>query len=71
VASFSQLYLSIANGQPPEESEIGPQAMYSAVLPYLGPELAAEELEIPPPVLAGEGGGRPQPTLNAPACLRL
>ena len=31
------------------ESEIVPQAMYTAVLPYLGVQVAMEELSIPPP----------------------
>jgi AcrR family transcriptional regulator len=54
---FNQLYLAVGHGQKPEESEVVPQAMYAAVLPYLGPEAAAEELEISPPISARTGEG--------------
>jgi AcrR family transcriptional regulator len=33
-----------------------PQMMYAVVLPYVGPEAAAQELEIPPPTVAVSGG---------------
>jgi AcrR family transcriptional regulator len=47
---FNQLYLAVAGGGPaPVESEVVPQAMYSAVLPYLGVQAAMEELSIAPP----------------------
>ena len=47
---FNQLYLAVARGAgPTDESEIVPQAMYTAVLPYLGVQVAMEELSIPPP----------------------
>jgi AcrR family transcriptional regulator len=47
---FNQLYLAVARGDgPTDESEIVPQAMYTAVLPYLGVQVAIEELSIPPP----------------------
>ncbi|MGA8744898.1 MAG: TetR/AcrR family transcriptional regulator [Solirubrobacterales bacterium] len=46
---FNQLYLQLSRGPlPPEEDHI-PQMMYVAVLPYLGPEAALEELNIRPP----------------------
>jgi AcrR family transcriptional regulator len=51
---FNELYATAGEGhQMPPESEIVPQMMYMAVLPYLGPEAAAEELEIPPPPRSG------------------
>jgi AcrR family transcriptional regulator len=47
---FNQLYLAVARGAgPTDESEIVPQAMYTAVLPYLGVQAAMEELSISPP----------------------
>lgn len=53
---FSQLYAAIGRGPPfPTEEEIVPQLMYTAVLPYLGPEAALEELHTPPPGPAGSG----------------
>ena len=36
-------------------NELLPELMYMAVLPYLGPEVAAEELKMPPPLSAGSG----------------
>ena len=44
-----QIYTAVGEGRLGPESELVPQLMYAAVLPYLGPESAAEELEIPPP----------------------
>src|SRR5215213_2557490 len=52
---FNQLYLAFAHGDSPHESEVVPEAMYTAVLPYVGPEAAAEELRIPAPTLKREG----------------
>lgn len=47
---FNQIYLVVSKGEPlPPEAEIVPQLMYSVVLPYLGPEAALEELNMPPP----------------------
>jgi len=47
---FNQLYLAVAGGAgPPEEADVVPQAMYTAVLPYCGVQVAMEELSIPPP----------------------
>jgi AcrR family transcriptional regulator len=46
---FNQLYLAVAHGGSPRESEVVPEAMYAAVLPYLGVGVAREELRIPPP----------------------
>jgi AcrR family transcriptional regulator len=66
---FNRLYLSVAHGDSPNEAEIVPEAMYAAVLPYLGVAVATEELRIPPPSDAagrGEGGPASQSRL-APA----
>jgi AcrR family transcriptional regulator len=46
---FNQLFLSVARGRSAPEAEIVHEAMYSAVLPYLGVAIATEELRIPPP----------------------
>jgi hypothetical protein len=47
---FNQLYIAVARGESAgAEAEIVHEAMYSAVLPYLGAAIAAEELRIPPP----------------------
>jgi AcrR family transcriptional regulator len=46
---FNQLYLAVARGESAPEAEIVHEAMYSAVLPYLGVAVATEELRIPPP----------------------
>jgi AcrR family transcriptional regulator len=58
---FNQLYLAVARGDgPTDEAEIVPQAMYTAVLPYLGVQVAMEELSVPPPpVLAPLPDPRP------------
>jgi AcrR family transcriptional regulator len=45
---FNQLYLAVAQGAPPLQSDVVPEAMYTAVLPYLGVAVAAEELELGP-----------------------
>jgi AcrR family transcriptional regulator len=54
---FNQLYLAVGHENRLLESEVVPQAMYTAVLPYLGAEAAIEELEMPPPLVEG-GHGR-------------
>jgi AcrR family transcriptional regulator len=53
---FNELYLAAAHHGPlPREAHLVPEIMYSAVLPYLGPAAAAEELELPsPPPMSGE-----------------
>jgi AcrR family transcriptional regulator len=48
-AVFHQLRVAIANSQNGRFADVLPELMYAAVLPYLGPEAAAEELAIPPP----------------------
>jgi AcrR family transcriptional regulator len=49
---FNQLYLALAGGAgAPEEQDVVRQAMYTAVLPYLGVQVAMEELSIAPPAL--------------------
>jgi AcrR family transcriptional regulator len=49
-AIFSQIRLEIENGTPESLTALLPKMMYSAVLPYLGPEAASEELDrLPPP----------------------
>jgi AcrR family transcriptional regulator len=46
---FNQLYVAVVRGAgPTDEAEIVPQAMYTAVLPYLGVQVAMEELSIAP-----------------------
>jgi AcrR family transcriptional regulator len=49
-AIFNQIYAAVGRGVRPSK-EIVPGLMYAAVLPYLGPEAAAEELRIAPPPL--------------------
>jgi AcrR family transcriptional regulator len=44
---FGQMFMAVERGTLSEEAV--PKLMYSAILPYLGPEVAAEELSIPPP----------------------
>lgn len=47
---FHQIYGAVGQGQSlAPGSRIVPEMMYAAVLPYLGPAAAAEELRIPPP----------------------
>ena len=47
---FQQLWTRIGEGGGmPDPSEVVPEMMYMAVLPYLGEEAAREELEIPAP----------------------
>jgi AcrR family transcriptional regulator len=47
---FNRIFATVGQGEPiPPEPEIVPQLMYGAVLPYLGPEVAKEELTIPAP----------------------
>jgi AcrR family transcriptional regulator len=63
---LTQLYAAVGDGRLGGESEIVPGLMYTAVLPYVEPELAAEELRIPPPppaVRKGSGTGSPGPEL--------
>lgn len=45
---WGQIYSAIDQGEPLTEEAV-PDLLYLAVLPYLGPEAAAEELRIPPP----------------------
>jgi AcrR family transcriptional regulator len=46
---FALIVKSVTLGEPVEESELVPQLMHMAVLPYLGPAAAEAELSIPPP----------------------
>lgn len=46
---FGHLTRAVTKDDWPPPGEVVPQAMYVAVLPYLGPEVAEEELSIPPP----------------------
>jgi AcrR family transcriptional regulator len=55
-AIFSRLRSAVECGDTATLPGLLPKMMYSAVLPYLGPEAAAEELEIPPPMAPGGGG---------------
>jgi AcrR family transcriptional regulator len=50
-AVFHQMLAAIAHDQYERFAEFLPELMYAVVLPYLGPEAAAEELEIGPPAL--------------------
>jgi AcrR family transcriptional regulator len=43
---FAQLYTAIGQGQPLRPEAV-PQMLHAAVLPYLGPEAAEEELSLP------------------------
>ena len=45
----NQYYTALGKVNLPPEEEIIPELMYLAVLPYLGPDAALEELDIPPP----------------------
>jgi AcrR family transcriptional regulator len=46
---LTQIYAAVASGPLGPETELVPQLMYTAVLPYVGPEAAAQELSIPAP----------------------
>jgi AcrR family transcriptional regulator len=46
---LAQLNAAAAKGPLPPEREVVPEMLYLALLPYLGPEAAREELRIPPP----------------------
>lgn len=48
-AIFSQMRLQIETGSRESLTALVPKMMHMAVLPYLGPEAAAEELAMPPP----------------------
>jgi AcrR family transcriptional regulator len=47
-AVFRQMLAAIANDQNERFAEVLPELMYAAILPYVGPEAAAEELQIAP-----------------------
>jgi hypothetical protein len=51
---FAQIHTAAGRGEQ-IRAEIVPQMLYAALLPYLGPEPAAEELRIPAPALKREG----------------
>jgi AcrR family transcriptional regulator len=51
-AVFRHMRIKIERGQAGQYAEIVPELMHAIVLQYLGPEAAAEELEIRPPALA-------------------
>jgi AcrR family transcriptional regulator len=54
---FNQLYVAVAQGDSSiEEAEVGRAAMYTVVEPYLGSEVAQEELTIDPPPRRAGGG---------------
>jgi AcrR family transcriptional regulator len=58
-AVFRHMRVAIENNKSGRFEDVLPELMYAAVLPYLGPEAAAEELEIAPPPTAlsiGSGG---------------
>jgi AcrR family transcriptional regulator len=55
---LTQLYAAVGKGPLGPEARHVPELMYAAVLPYLGPQAAAEELTIaPPPAGLGPGSG--------------
>jgi AcrR family transcriptional regulator len=58
-AVFRHMRVAIENNKSGRFEEVLPELMYAAVLPYLGPEAAAEELTIAPPptALSSESGG--------------
>lgn len=53
---FLHLLGAVGGGSLPPEEEAVPEMMYAAVLPYVGPEAAAEELRILPPAISLGGG---------------
>jgi AcrR family transcriptional regulator len=54
-AIFGQIYSLVAGGALPSvTAQAVPEALYTAILPYLGSEAALEELRIPPPA-TGKG----------------
>ncbi|HWW67438.1 MAG TPA: TetR/AcrR family transcriptional regulator [Solirubrobacterales bacterium] len=57
IGSLAEMLTKTLRQGPAEPRKFVPQLMYLAVLPYLGPESAREELSIPPPPEAEEGGG--------------
>jgi AcrR family transcriptional regulator len=48
-AVFNQMHMALERGELKRGEELIPQLMYTVVLPYLGTEVALEELERPPP----------------------
>jgi len=55
---LTQIYAAVENGSLGADADTVPMILYAAILPYLGPEAAAEELEIGPPTIGanlGEG----------------
>ena len=55
-AVFRHMRLAIENNKSGLFEDVLPELMYAAVLPYLGPEAAAEELTIEPPSMALSAG---------------
>ena len=49
-AVFHHMRVAIENNESGRFEDVLPELMYAAVLPYLGPDAAAEELAIRPPV---------------------
>jgi hypothetical protein len=43
------MHLALEAGELDRGEELVPQLMYTVVLPYLGTEVALEELQMPPP----------------------
>jgi len=56
IGSLAEILTKELRHGPAEPHKFVPQLMYLAVLPYLGPEVAAAELRIPPPPEPGEEG---------------
>ena len=53
---LTQIYAAVENGSLGVDADTVPLILYAAVLPYLGPEAAAEELEIGPPTIGANMG---------------
>jgi AcrR family transcriptional regulator len=54
---FGQMYSAVDRGSLDLGEDAIPKLMYAAVLPYLGPDAAAEELDIPPPPTVAPADG--------------
>jgi AcrR family transcriptional regulator len=53
---LTQIYAAVENGSLGADADTVPLILYAAVLPYVGPEAAAEELQIGPPAIGAKLG---------------